>query len=193
VSRAASGGEELEGTYSSLDGTPVVSETALLVDGALRSYRIQLHQWKETGTVRVEEGQIQMRLTGPHPEKRRDDDVDGDVVVPITLFDALRRNIGELRAGRSIAAQLVLIEACRTVRVKVQPILVDANYIVVKVRPSNILIRLLAGADIEIALDRRTGVPLWYRGRVLPKAVTAEGLRDLDAKMIFSASEDPAR
>jgi hypothetical protein len=189
AARAGSEGEEeVEVTWSTAAGEVVVREEARLSAHRLRRYRARLAQWHETATAEVSGGKVRLALWGNNPPKQAEDDVDHELAAPATLVRTLRRHLAELRAGRAVEIQLVLVEGCRTVAMRAERV-DGAEGLVLRVSPSSFLVRLLAGGAATVALDPLTGAPLWYRGRVLPKALDERGLQDVDGLLVFEGAK----
>jgi hypothetical protein len=152
-------------------------------DYELVEYTLHTNQIGQSGSVRVDAGEVSFRLSDGDAIEEATEHVSDPVVVGPTLVGYAMRHLDALREGETLTVRLAILDRLETVGFELSAIESDANGTTVEMAPSSVLVSL-ALDPIELTFDDARKL-VRLEGRVPPRIDGGEAWSDLDARVEY--------
>lgn len=183
--------EEREGALVSTHVTREPSGAVALAESAAHSpdyslveYTLHTNQLGQSGTVRVDRGQVSFHLVHGATDRTAVEHPTADVVVGPTLVGYIVRRLEALRAGRSFEVRLAVLDRLETLGFVLEAVESPPEQTRVRMTPSSFLVGLIVD-PIDFTFDTGTSRLVRLEGRVPPKVRAGDGWSDLDARVEY--------
>ena len=154
------------------------------VDRGRVEYTLHRNQLGQSGTIRVEQGQVSFRLVDGSRVRSRTERQAGPVVVGPTLIGHILGNIDRIRAGEVARVRLAVLDRLETIGFELQSVKSEPGQTRVRMKPTSLLLALVVD-PIYFTFDTPTGKLVRLEGRVPPKIRAGDRWRDLDARVEY--------
>ena len=174
---------------SDLAGRVIIVESATLsTQYEVRRFEATNTQAGFTGSVKVSNDgrNLEYELNDNGKITKSSEDVAHPVVTGPSMFGFILKNWEPLKAGSSLPVRMLVLKEKTTYGFDIKFEKQDNGQTSFTVTPSNFLIRM-AIAPLRVVFDANTRAPLRYEGRVPPMENVAGKLKDLDAKVDYTA------
>ena len=185
-------------TPMGIAATHITSDPAgrvIIVESATLSTQYEVRRFEATNTQAGFTGSVKVSNDGRNLEYELNDngkitksseDVAHPVVTGPSMFGFILKNWEPLKAGSSLPVRMLVLKEKTTYGFDIKFEKHDNSKTSFTVTPSNFLIRI-AIAPLRVVFDPNTRAPLRYEGRVPPMENVAGKLKDLDAKVDYTA------
>lgn len=157
------------------------------------AYEVQLFEVTNqqsgfAGSVRVTNGgrHLEYELNDNGKLSRASEEISDPVICGPSLFGFILKHWDPLRAGTAIPVRMVVIQEKTTYGFNLKFEKLSNGQATFVLTPSNFLIRL-AIAPLRVVFDANNRTPVRYEGRVPPKEDVSGKLKDLDARVDYTA------
>jgi hypothetical protein len=168
----------------------------IIVESASLSNQYEIRRFDTTNQQAGFTGSVQVSNDGRHLTYELNDngritkaseDVSDPVVSGPSMFGFILKNWEPLKAGTSLPVRMLVLKEKTTYGFDIKFEKQVSGQASFTITPSNFLIRM-AIAPLRVVFDANTKTPLRYEGRVPPLENVAGKLKDLDARVEYSAA-----
>lgn len=167
------------------EGRIALAESAKhTADYALTEYTLHRNQVGQTGTVRVENGEVRFQLLDGTRARTGVERQAGAVVVGPTLVGYLVRHLPALRAGEALSVRMAVLDRLETIGFDLSAVAAGPGQTRVKMKASSFPYSMVID-PVHFTFEAATDKLVRIEGRVPPKVWSKGSWRDFDARVDY--------